>query len=166
VPGHCRCPWKHGIGWWRRAWPPLRGELLRGVIVEKIRKSPLHTKITARLWKALTNALGDNYWVRKEEPLTLADSEPEPDLAVVQGQEADYAAHPTTALLVIEVAVTSLADDRELVQIYAEAGVAEFWIVNAPGRVIEVYRQSQDGHYLHRKSEPPGLHSPAIRFPD
>lgn len=130
---------------------PARAELLRGVIVEKMPKSPLHTKLVTRLWNAFAAALGETHWVRKEEPLTLADSEPEPDIAIVPGQEPDYATHPTTALLVIEVAITTLAEDRELAGIYAEAGVAEYWIVNAPARVIEVYRQPQGGSYLSRE---------------
>lgn len=126
---------------------PARAELLRGVIVEKMPKSPLHTKITTRLWNALTAALGEGHWVRKEEPLTLKDSEPEPDLAVVPGSEADYKVHPSTALLVIEVSVTTVAEDRELAGLYAEAGVPEFWIVNAAARTIEVHRQPQGGRY-------------------
>jgi Putative restriction endonuclease len=79
---------------------PPRAELLQGLIVEKMSKSPLHTKLLDRLWKAFDTSLGKEFWVRKEEPLTLADSEPEPDLAVVPGREADYTTHPVTALLV------------------------------------------------------------------
>ena len=130
-----------------RGLAPARAELLRGVIVEKMPKSPLHTKLVARLWSVFAAALGDTHWIRKEEPLTLADSEPEPDIAIVPGQEADYAVHPSTALLVVEVAVTTLAEDRELAAIYAEAGVPEYWIVDSHSRSVEIYRQPEAGAY-------------------
>jgi Uma2 family endonuclease len=90
--------------------------------------------------------------VRFDEPLTLQDSEPEPDIAIVRGSDAEFAsAHPTTAELVIEIAVTSLADDREMASIYAEAGVKEFWIVIAQKQQIEVHAQPENGHYLHER---------------
>jgi Uma2 family endonuclease len=77
--------------------------------------------------------------VRREDPLTLKDSEPEPDIAVVRGSESEFFhAHPTTAELVIEVAVSSPVLDREAASLYAEAGVKEYWIVLGTTRQIEV----------------------------
>jgi len=67
----------------------------------------------------------------KEEPLTLADS----------------AAHPTSAELVVEVAVTSAALDRANASLYAEAGVKEYWIVLGAERQVEVYRRPEAGRY-------------------
>lgn len=132
---------------------PKRAELIRGVIVEKMSKSILHTKLAGRLLAIFLNACA-GHWVRKEEPVTLKDSELEPDISVVEGSEADYKNHPTKARLVIEVAVTSLSEDRELADLYAEGGIEEYWIVNAPERLIEVYRQPLGGHYstVHRIS--------------
>ncbi len=126
---------------------PQRAELIRGVILEKWSKSILHSKLTSRLLRILEAAAGDVYWIRKEDPLTFADSEPEPDLSVAPGREEDYIAHPTTATLVVEVAVTTLHEDRELISLYAEASVSEYWIVNAPERCIEVYREPAAGAY-------------------
>ena len=84
----------------------------------------------------------------KEEPLTLADSEPEPDISVVRGSEADFvAAHPTTADLVVGIAVTSVALDRENASLYAEAGVKEYWIVLGADKQVEVYRRPEAGRY-------------------
>ena len=86
--------------------------------------------------------------VRREDPLTLADSEPEPDVAVVRGSEAEFFhAHPSTAELVIEVAVSSAALDRENARLYAEAGVKEYWIVLGVPRQLEVYREPKGGVY-------------------
>ncbi len=127
---------------------PARSELLRGIIVEKKPKSILHIKLAGRLFQYLLATLNPAlYWTRKEDPLTTADSEPEPDVSVVTGTEADYDSHPTTALLAVEVAVTTLDEDREMAAIYAETGVGEFWIVNAQERCIEVYRQPGPAGY-------------------
>jgi len=70
------------------------------------------------------------------------DSEPEPDLAVVTGSPRDYvSAHPRTALLVVEVADTTLALDRQRkLPTYARAGIPEYWILNLVERFLEVHR--------------------------
>ena len=120
---------------------PERAELIRGVIIEKMSKSILHTRIAHRLFTQLQDALRHAYWVRKEDPLTFQDSEPEPDISVVTGDEPGYTAHPRTAALVIEVSISSLAEDRGMAAIYAEAGVEEYWVVNVPARCIEVFRE-------------------------
>lgn len=120
---------------------PDRAELIQGVIVEKMPKSILHIKLAGRLFKLLLEALPVAFWVRKEDPLTLQESEPEPDVSVVAGSEQEYQAHPGTARLVIEVSISTLEDDRALAAVYAEAGVEEYWIVNGRERWIEVFRQ-------------------------
>ena len=125
-----------------------RTELIRGIVIRKMSKSPLHSFIAKRLYDRIATALPKGLVIRREDPITLADSEPEPDIAVVRGSETDFLqAHPTTAELVIEVAVTSPALDRENASLYAEAGVAEYWIVLAQERRIEVYRQPASGRY-------------------
>ncbi|MBL9143345.1 MAG: Uma2 family endonuclease [Verrucomicrobiaceae bacterium] len=120
---------------------PRRAELIRGVIIEKMSKSIIHSKLAGRMAKLLEHALGERFWVRREDPITLSDSEPEPDVSVIGGPESDYPSHPTTAKLVVEVSVSTLADDREMAEIYAEAGVEEYWIINATDRCIEIRRQ-------------------------
>src|SRR5688572_25529679 len=67
-----------------------RTELIRGIVIEKMSKSPLHRNVCSRLYKQLLAALPKGYSVWKEEPLTLADSEPEPDLSVTRGDESDF----------------------------------------------------------------------------
>lgn len=121
-----------------------RAELIRGVIIEKMPKSPLHSRITSILHRELMLAL-PGFWVRKEDPLTLADSEPEPDISIVPGRAEDYSAHPSTALVVVEVAVTSEELDREKIALYAEAGVGEYWLVLAHERAVEVHTGAKDG---------------------
>jgi len=117
-------------------------ELLRGFVIEKMSKSPLHYKTIEGLREILTGQIQPGWVLRQEGPLTLADSEPEPDLAVVRGSAEDYwTAHPATAQLVIEVAVSSLEIDRLKALIYSEAAVQEYWIVCPETKQVEVYRQ-------------------------
>lgn len=128
-----------------------RTELIRGVIIEKMSKSALHSSIARRLSRLLQLQLPAHFTLLREDPLTLADSEPEPDLAIVSGDERDFAhQHPTTAALVIEIAVTSPAEDRSLASLYAEAGVEEYWIVLPVERRVEVYRRPDGAVYLDR----------------
>jgi Uma2 family endonuclease len=125
-----------------------RTELLRGIVIEKMSKSPLHRTIASRLYQLFLARLPTGLSVWKEEPLGFSDSEPEPDISVVRGTEADFlATHPTTAELVIEVAVSSPALDRENASLYAEAGVKEYWIVLGPERTVEVYSRPEGGRY-------------------
>ncbi|MCG8586147.1 MAG: Uma2 family endonuclease, partial [Pirellulales bacterium] len=121
---------------------PERTELLRGVIIEKMTKSPLHVYVVSRMFDWLSSAFEDDggRHVRKEHPLTLSDSEVEPDVAVVVGSIADFrTAHPTTADFVAEVSVSSYSLDREKGAVYAAAGVPEYWIVIPEQRAIEIY---------------------------
>jgi Uma2 family endonuclease len=125
-----------------------RTELLRGLVIEKMSKSPLHSTTGSLLYDLLFPQVPPGYCIRKEEPLTLADSEPEPDISVARGLKTDFiTAHPSTAELVIEIAVSSALLDRENASLYAEAGVKEYWIVLAATRKVEVYRRPEHGLY-------------------
>ena len=134
-----------------------RTELIRGIIIEKVSKSPLHSTLGSLLYKLIFALIPAGCIIRKDEPLTFTDSEPEPDISVVRGQESDFTkAHPKTAELVIEVAVSSIALDRENATLYAEAGVKEYWIVLGREGRIEVYRQPKAAVYQEKRSYGPG----------
>jgi len=129
-----------------------RTELIRGLVIEKMSKSPPHSTLGSRLYKMISAHVSEEYLVRKEEPLTLSDSEPEPDISVIHGSENDFkSAHPSKAELVIEVAVSSATLDRENAFLYAEAGVKEYWIVLGSKRQVEVYRSPQDGRFQEKQ---------------
>jgi Uma2 family endonuclease len=123
--------------------PDDRVELLEGVIVAMSPHGPPHSFVIGTLTSRLGALVPTGTFLRVQLPLDVSDwSTPEPDFAVVAGRPADYAdAHPTTALLVIEVADGSLAQDRITKgAIYAAAGIPEYWIVNLRDRGVEVHR--------------------------
>jgi len=123
-----------------------RLELLDGLMVVKEPQGSWHAATVAHIQGVLQRAFGHRYTVRSHAPIALDDmSEPEPDLAVVTGQPRDYLReHPTHPVLIVEVAESSLAKDRVRKSgLYARAGIAEYWIVNAVDLVLEVYRQPQ-----------------------
>lgn len=125
-----------------------RTELIRGIIIKKVSKSPLHSSISKRLFSRILAIAPEGYSVWRDDPLTFIDSEPEPDVSLVCGSDPEFDfAHPRTAVLVIEVAVTSASLDRANAPLYAENGVEEYWIVLVKRKEIEVYRNPQDGLY-------------------
>src|SRR4051812_9371 len=127
---------------------PKQAELLRGLVIEKMAKSPLHRALSKRLYDLIQKALPAGFVAFQEAPLRLADSEPEPDVVIVRGEENDFRErHPSSAALVVEVAVSSAALDRANAPIYAEAAVAEYWIVLGSEQKVEVYRLSAEGTY-------------------
>ena len=115
-----------------------RAELLRGIVFEKPPGTPLHCKLSKRLYDSLLNLALPHLVILHQSPLTLRDSEPLPDVSVVPGRDSDFdARHPSTAELVIEVAVSSVALDRENAALFAEADVKEYWIVLGEKRQME-----------------------------
>jgi Uma2 family endonuclease len=134
-----------------------RIELLGGVIVEMSPQDPRHAFAIERLTAVLGPLVVGRARLRVQLPFAASsDSLPEPDVALVP--VGDYSdAHPDRALLVIEVANTSLRKDRLLKgEIYARAGVPEYWIVNLVDRRIEVYTGPSEGAYAKVSSASPG----------
>ena len=128
-----------------------RVELLYGVLVAMSPQGAPHATITAWFQRELTLALGRSFEVRGHSPFAATeDSEPEPDISV--SPLASQRAHPSTALLVIEVSESSIRKDREIkTRLYAEAGVPEYWIVDLTGNeiVVEVHTDpSPQGYRL------------------
>jgi Uma2 family endonuclease len=120
-----------------------RVELIDGEILTMAPQGTRHAGTIRLVQNVLGSVFGHEH-VGVQLPFALDPaSEPEPDLAVVPGSPRDYLdAHPETALLVVEVADTTLAFARRSKgSLYARAGIAEYWIVNVSDGVLEVYRQ-------------------------
>ena len=123
--------------------PGERVELIGGRIITMSPQNSPHFTAIRLAEDALRIIFRAGYDVRVQGPLDLSPaSQPEPDIAVVRGNVRDHAhAHPTTALLVVEVSESSLAFDRgEKASLYASADIPEYWIVNLLDRRLEVYR--------------------------
>ncbi|BBM70470.1 Uma2 family endonuclease [Rhodothermus marinus] len=135
--------------------PDARLELIDGEILQKMSpQSSRHAAAIRRIEEALRSVFPlDRYDVRVQLPLALDPySEPEPDVAVVEGTLDDYVeAHPSSAVLVVEVADASLQFDRtRKAALYARAGIPEYWIVNLLDGVLEVYRRPEGDAYQQR----------------
>jgi Uma2 family endonuclease len=125
--------------------PDDKVELLENYVVLKMPRNPPHDSTLQRMLRPLLRALPSGWDLRVQAALTLTDSQPEPDFAVVRGGAADYETRhpgPADTGLVIEVANSSLLRDRhDKTRIYARAGIPVYWIVNLVDRRIEVYSQ-------------------------
>jgi Uma2 family endonuclease len=146
-----------------------RVELLEGVIVDKVTQNPPHNAAADLVRDHLEPLLPPDYRVREQKAVRLAGSEPEPDLAVVLGPAKRYARRhpgPQDIALVIEVADTSLADDRQRKgRVYARARLPVYWIVNLRDRIVEVYTDPKGGRaagYTTRRDHGPEESVPVI----
>ncbi len=121
--------------------PEARVQLIDGDVIEMPPIGPPHASMVTELQNRLFRAVEDAAVVRVQNPVRLGPhDEPEPDLAVVTQPAAKYRTrHPEPAdiLLVIEVADSSLALDRDLkLRRYADCGIPEAWLVDANGKTI------------------------------
>lgn len=114
---------------------------------------PLHTAIVKRLNALLNRLLPDSVLLSVHDPIQLNDfSEPQPDPAILHHRPDFYAhAHPVAddIVLVIEVADTTMEYDRdEKIPRYAQASIAEAWLVDGQHELVEHYFQPRNGKYL------------------
>jgi Uma2 family endonuclease len=144
-------------------------ELLQGEIVEMSPETPLHYTTAKQGAKYLEEVLTGVADVRLNGPITLADSEPEPDIAVVRLSATTYSQrHPTPADIfwVIEVARSSLKQDLEAkAAIYANALIPEYWVVDLAGGQVIVFRHPEGGRYQEQQQLAQGTLTP-LAFPD
>jgi Uma2 family endonuclease len=123
-----------------------RVELLEGWIVPKMTKNPPHDAVVSLVDAAIRLILPLGWHIRIQSAITTDTSEPEPDLAVVRGSMRRYLDHhpaPTEVALIVEVAESSLEVDRRKCRIYAQAGIASYWLVNLIDSRLEVYTHAE-----------------------
>ena len=116
--------------------------LLRGVIWEQGPMKLPHGNGVLLATDVVRAAFGAGWVLRVQLPLVLGqETDPFPDLAVVPGSVRDYTEHPTTADLVVEVSDTTLNTDlTEKAEMYATAGVADYWVLDVANRELHVFR--------------------------
>ncbi|MBI3183109.1 MAG: Uma2 family endonuclease [Myxococcales bacterium] len=144
-----------------------RVELLQGVLVQMSPQGAAHAHAVRRLMATLVPVLAGRAIVQAQLPLAASEeSVPEPDLAVVP--LGDYSrSHPSSANWVIEVADSSIQKDRYVKsEIYAAAGVPEYWLVDLMERTVEVRTAPSGGRYTHLTTHRAGETLSPAAFPD
>lgn len=119
-----------------------RVELLGGEIVQMSPIGPRHAWCVKRLNRIFA-ALDERVIVSVQDPIRLdAREQPQPDLALLRpGTPEQRHPRPADSLLVIEVASSSVADDREIkAPLYARSGILEFWLADPVAVRLEIYR--------------------------
>jgi Uma2 family endonuclease len=129
-----------------------RIELILGQMFDMAAKGTRHTVATTELMGELLLILGKRAKIRCQEPITLPNhSEPEPDIAIANLRQDNYLdSHPSPIdlILVVEVADSSLDFDKTTkANLYAAAGIQEYWIVNLIDDRLEIYRQPNSSIY-------------------
>jgi Uma2 family endonuclease len=144
-------------------------ELLKGEIVERAPEGEPHAYSSTTAGEYLIFLLGDLAMVRAAKPITLPDnSEPEPDLAIVQRLGREYLEHhpyPENIFGIVEYSDSSLSKDLETKsKIYAEAGIQEYWVVNLKQHWLVVFRDPIHGEYTLKMTLTGGTIQP-VAFP-
>jgi Uma2 family endonuclease len=103
--------------------------------------------------EALKVVFVTGHYIRMQQPFTVpgvkVGSEPQPDVAVIPGSPRNYTDHPTVAALIVEVADTTLANDTTTkAELYATAGIADYWVLDVTNRQLHVFRDPQHNAVL------------------
>lgn len=144
-------------------------ELLQGNIIEMAPERPIHYYTAKQDSRYLERLLENKADVRFNGPITLQDSEPEPDIAIVKLLGSVYAErHPYVEDIywLIEVANSSLKIDLNLkAEIYATASIQEYWVLDLANRQLIVLREPKEGRYTQQAPFSDGFVTP-LAFPD
>ncbi len=145
-------------------------ELLKGEIVEMPPEGEPHAYCSDEAGEYLAKLLGERAKIRHAKPITLPNnSEPEPDLAIVERLGREYREHhpySKNIFWLIEYANSSLEKDLDIKnKIYAEAGIPEYWVVNLKELHLVVFRQPLDRDYATKFTLTTGTIQP-LAFPD
>ncbi len=126
-------------------------ELLEGEIIEMSPEEPLHTSTNYSVAEYLRNLLRGKAIIREAHPITLDNSEPEPDIAIVTSPYTNYLTHhpyPQNIYWLIEVSNRTLKRDLEEKKItYARNGIREYWVIDLPHKKLWVLNQLKGVQY-------------------
>jgi Uma2 family endonuclease len=131
-----------------------RLQLINGMLVAKVTQGDDHCVAEDLCRVELSAIMPPGWFVRPGKPVKLPpDGMPEPGLAVVRGSARDYARRKRGTPceqdvgLIVEVAYSSLAEDRAMVAVYGRSGIPIYWVLNLVDRQVEVYSRPQSDGY-------------------
>jgi hypothetical protein len=134
--------------------PDDRVELLEGWVVKKMPQKPPHASSVGRVNRWLGRILPSTWSLRCQVPITLSESEPEPDITLARGEEGTYDSRhsrPRDIGVLMEVGDSTVMDDRRYKGVlYALEKIHEFWLINVVERTVEVYTKPRGGKYQKR----------------
>ncbi|ELS04270.1 hypothetical protein Xen7305DRAFT_00039980 [Xenococcus sp. PCC 7305] len=144
-------------------------ELLEGEIIEMAPEGPLHRFTNDTVAEYFRDLLRGQAKVFEAHPITLANSEPEPDIAIVRLPNSNYITrHPHTEDIywLVEVSNATLEDDLgRKKRIYANAGINEYWVINLQATEVIIFREPSGNDYKTKFTINEGTTN-AIAFPD
>ncbi|MEM8778148.1 MAG: Uma2 family endonuclease [Cyanobacteria bacterium P01_G01_bin.49] len=147
-----------------------RVELIDGLIVEMSPEGTEHTYFSENLAKKLREITQNRAHVRDNKPITLSDSEPEPDIAVVRLPRSQYLKHHPYAeniLLLVEVSKSTLSYDTSVKKkLYAQENISEYWVIDVNRRKLIVYRFPSSNDYQQKTEWLLGTTISPLAFPD
>ena len=129
--------------------PDLKVErpyLVHGVVWEQGPMNAPHATVLTIATPVMNLLVSERDYLRIQQPLVLSlDTDPQPDFAIVPGSPRDHLRkHPSTAALVVEVSDTTLFEDSTTkAELYATAGIPEYWIIDLNANVLKVLRDPQ-----------------------
>jgi Uma2 family endonuclease len=144
-------------------------ELLEGEIINMSPEGIPHSHTTRSVGKYLQNQLEGLALISEAHPITLDNSEPEPDIAIVRLPESIYAQHHPYSddiYWLIEVSNTTLQIDMTVkAKIYAQNNIPEYWVIDLVNKKLIVHTQPQNNCYSQVKEFTTGTIS-AEAFPN
>jgi Uma2 family endonuclease len=125
-----------------------RVELIRGEIVEMSPINIAHARVVGFVTDVLAVIFALGHYINVQQTFSIPggtpSSEPQPDVAVIPGSRRTAIDHPTQGVLIVEVADTTLANDLTTkAELYATAGVADYWVLDVVNGQLHVFRDPQ-----------------------
>ena len=143
-------------------------QLIDGELVEMSPEGIIHAAYGGSIADCLRQVMNEHAWIREAHPIILSNSEPEPDIAIVELPKSKYfQSHPVPADIywLVEISDTTLTYDLTKKQeIYAAAGISEYWVVDIKDQKLIVFTQPQDSRYLSKSELTTGIVNP-LSFP-
>lgn len=144
-------------------------ELIEGVLIELSPETPYHANRNNQVFKYLLSMFHGLADVRSGHPITLLTSEPQPDLVLARLPETLYDTQhpqPEDIYLLIEISYSTLDYDlNEKRQIYAQAGITEYWVIDLKNRRLLMFRDPERTNYREQTELRMGRVHP-LAFPD